>query len=1505
MAGHRPTDWHVLDLEKDPTPGDPDRIKLLAKTLHDFADDVSDALRLVNGMAGEDTLLEWAGKSAEVFKDEFGDVPKNLKKLKKSYDLCGDALADFWPKLERAQALADRALAKGREAQSDLSSANSRLASADSWVTRANKEADKYKDDPTGSKSGGDKPDEGKVRAATRDAQHAKSAQTSAQTDVDNAQGALAAAKKMAEDARKMREEAAHTAKSKIDEASDAGIQNRSWWEEVGDWFTDNWDNIVAVCKVVVAVVGVIAMIIGGPILGAIVLIAALVVLADTLYKYSKGQASLWDVGLAALDCIPGMKGLTTLGGLAKGMKAFGKVGLKGMVMGVKGLGRGARAMGRPMKKLVTCGDPIDMATGQMVMSETDVTLPGIFPLLLERHHRTGLRTGRLFGRSWASTFDQRLQLEPTGVRFITADGMTLHYPVPERDLELLPVEGPRWPMRWDCTPGGDITVHQPDIGQTLHFRPVTGVPEGVLPLHAVSDRNDNRMSIRYGSDGMPRELVHQGGYRIGVLCERGRIVGLTLRSQSDEPVLMRYSYDARGDLAEIRNSSGLPLTLLYDDRHRITGWEDRTGAWYRYEYDGAGRCTTVRGVDGILDYTFDYDDEAHRTLATDSLGYTTQFQFNDAYQLVAETDALGHTTHRTWDRYDSLLSLSDPLGRTTHFSYDQAGRLTGLRLPDGAESTTVFGAHGQPEIITEPGGITWTQTYDDQGNLVEAVDPTGAVTRYTYEPGGRLASHTDALGQVRHITTDLAGLPVRVTDALGAVSECTRDAFGRVVEQRDPLGGVTRTVWNTEGLPLYREGPEGSRETWEWDAEGALLAHTDPAGATTRYEVGPFGLPVARRNPDGAVYRFTYDTEQRLTEVADPQGRRWSYELDAVGRLVAESDFNGSRRTYGHDAAGRLLRRTNGAGDTVEFSYDPLGRVTERRAGDGALTRFAYNHADQIVWARNDDAEVVIERDAVGRILAETVNGRTVTSTYDRLGRRLERHTPSGLVSEWKYDAEDHPVELSAAGHRLSFEYDCAGRETVRRLGGPATLEQVWDSAGRMAEQRVRAEGPSTTPLLQRRRFSHRLDGEITAVDELRAGLRRFGLDMLGRVTSVDRPDGQERYGYDEVGNLTEASVPGLDGHEGASLDRSGTLVHRAGGTTYEHDGQGRVIRRIKRTLSGLRRAWRYAWNADDRLTDVKTPDGERWHYSYDPLGRRTAKQRLNEDGSVAEEVLFVWDGEQMVEEHRDDGTARSWEYLPDSHTPLFQIERSASREGRGDQEEYDRRFYAIVADIVGTPTDLFSVTGENVWRADRTLWGRELRSGGDGIDCPMRFPGQYADRESGWNYNFHRYYDPETAQYTSPDPLGLVPADNDRSYVRNPLSWLDALGLAPCAKALLLKAWRLRNNQGGYSVYHGLDAQGNKIYAGITNNMARREAQHIAKNYGIQNLVEVPGATNLKKWQARAVEQVLIEQVRASGLSRAVNGVPISQINSISPKRAIYGTAVRYGRMFLASNP
>ncbi|MGF1430640.1 putative adhesin, partial [Kitasatospora sp. LaBMicrA B282] len=43
------------------------------------------------------------------------------------------------------------------------------------------------------------------------------------------------------------------------------------------------------------------------------------------------------------------------------------------------------------------------------------------------------------------------------------------------------------------------------------------------------------------------------------------------------------------------------------------------------------------------------------------------------------------------------------------------------------------------------------------------------------------------------------------------------------------------------------------------------------------------------------------------------------------------------------------------------------------------------------------------------------------------------------------------------------------------------------------------------------------------------------------------------------------------------------------------------------------------------------------------------------------------------------------------------------------------------------------------------------------------------------------HRHYDPTTARYLTPDPLGLTPAPNHTTYVHNPHTWTDPLGLSP----------------------------------------------------------------------------------------------------------------------------
>ncbi|MFI2781337.1 hypothetical protein ACHFIV_18600 [Streptomyces sp. ALB3] len=100
-----------------------------------------------------------------------------------------------------------------------------------------------------------------------------------------------------------------------------------------------------------------------------------------------------------------------------------------------------------------------------------------------------------------------------------------------------------------------------------------------------------------------------------------------------------------------------------------------------------------------------------------------------------------------------------------------------------------------------------------------------------------------------------------------------------------------------------------------------------------------------------------------------------------------------------------------------------------------------------------------------------------------------------------------------------------------------------------------------------------------------------------------------------------------------------------RAGRTRYTYDEQGRVTLRRTRTLSGTVLAWHFQWDAEDRLTDVRTPQGARWRYLYDPLGRRLAKQRLAADHRIAETTTYRWDGALLAEE-RTGGTALVWHY-------------------------------------------------------------------------------------------------------------------------------------------------------------------------------------------------------------------------------------------------------------------
>ncbi|MEI7184351.1 RHS repeat-associated core domain-containing protein, partial [Pectobacterium carotovorum] len=63
--------------------------------------------------------------------------------------------------------------------------------------------------------------------------------------------------------------------------------------------------------------------------------------------------------------------------------------------------------------------------------------------------------------------------------------------------------------------------------------------------------------------------------------------------------------------------------------------------------------------------------------------------------------------------------------------------------------------------------------------------------------------------------------------------------------------------------------------------------------------------------------------------------------------------------------------------------------------------------------------------------------------------------------------------------------------------------------------------------------------------------------------------------------------------------------------------------------------------------------------------------------------------------------------------------------------------------------------------------------------VYCELRYQGQLYDAETGLYYNRHRYYDAESGQYLSPDPIGMLGGIRPQGYVHNPLEWVDPLGL------------------------------------------------------------------------------------------------------------------------------
>ncbi len=144
---------------------------------------------------------------------------------------------------------------------------------------------------------------------------------------------------------------------------------------------------------------------------------------------------------------------------------------------------------------------------------------------------------------------------------------------------------------------------------------------------------------------------------------------------------------------------------------------------------------------------------------------------------------------------------------------------------------------------------------------------------------------------------------------------------------------------------------------------------------------------------------------------------------------------------------------------------------------------------------------------------------------------------------------------------------------------------------------------------------------GQITQLTD-QTGAHAYGYDAVDRLTSATHPaQPAESYGYDSVGNRTASHR--ASAYQYQPFNKTVTV----GATSYIYDANGNLV--LKMGASGT---WAYAWEYENRLTQVTKPDAQIITYKYDALGRRIERAK----GTVW--TRFTYDGADVVLDRNSD---------------------------------------------------------------------------------------------------------------------------------------------------------------------------------------------------------------------------------------------------------------------------
>ncbi len=411
-------------------------------------------------------------------------------------------------------------------------------------------------------------------------------------------------------------------------------------------------------------------------------------------------------------------------------------------------------------------------------------------------------------------------------------------------------------------------------------------------------------------------------------------------------------------------------------------------------------------------------------------------------------------------------------------------------------------------------------------------------------------------------------------------------DAAGRLSSITDGDGNVTTIDRDAGGNPLDIKGPYGQVTTLALDANGNLASVTDPADKATTFSYGPGALLTGAQGPVNDLYSFSYGDQGRLVKASDPAGG--SITLlgtdTPTGRSVTATTGEGHSTTYLSSLLPSGVRR-----ETV--LYPDGAQTQEDSATNGTITTTAASGTVTTVTQGPDPrfgmqapihtaitvktpgglqssttASRTVSLTDPGNVLSLTnqtssltVNGKTLTSSYDAASRTYTTTTAMGKKYTTQVDAQQRPVLVQVPGLApVSYTYDSHGR--------PATTTQGTGSTARTST------------------FGYGSDGYVASVTDASGRTVAITRDAVGRTLTSTLPGNRTiTHTYDATGNLSTLTTPANQTHSFAS-----TLTGQA--SSYTAPGSPSVS---------------YNYNLDRQMKDAVRADGTHETFAYDSAGR------------------------------------------------------------------------------------------------------------------------------------------------------------------------------------------------------------------------------------------------------------------------------------------------------------